>query len=104
MQSSGLYYKHMLIVNDNSSVVIKWSFKLIGATRSVIYESHMFIVQATGVWKKWLKGASTDIFPNKFPKVLIEILSSFFSSSNFFAQLADWWEASWCTPDETIDI
>ncbi len=44
---SGLYYKHMTIVNDNSSVFIKWSFKLIDAARGIIYDRHMFIVQAT---------------------------------------------------------
>ncbi len=37
----------MMIVNDDSSVVIKWSSKLIDATIGVIYERHMFIVQAT---------------------------------------------------------
>ncbi len=26
---SGLYYKHVAIINDNSSVISKWSFKLI---------------------------------------------------------------------------
>ncbi len=45
---SGLYYKHVKIINDNSSVFIKWSFKLIDDARSVIYDCHMFIVQATG--------------------------------------------------------
>ena len=45
--TSGLYYKHWTIVNDDSSVVIKWSFKLIDAARGVIYDRHMFIVQAT---------------------------------------------------------
>ncbi len=49
--SSGLYYKHMTIVNDDSSIIIKWSFKLIDATRNVIYNCHMFIVQATDVSK-----------------------------------------------------
>ncbi len=44
----GLHYKHMMIVNDDSSVVIKWSFKLIDAARGVIYDRHMFIVQAAG--------------------------------------------------------
>jgi len=33
-----------------SSVVIKWSFKLIDTTRGVIYDRHMFIVQASGHW------------------------------------------------------
>jgi len=46
MSSCGLYYKHMAIVNGDSSVIIKWSFKLIGATRGGIYDRHMFIVQA----------------------------------------------------------
>jgi hypothetical protein len=46
--SSGLYYKHMTIVNDNSSVISKWSSKLIDDARGVIYDHHMFIIQATG--------------------------------------------------------
>ncbi len=44
----GLYYKPMTIVNDNSSIVSRWSFKLIDDPRVVIYDRHMFIVQATG--------------------------------------------------------
>jgi len=46
----GLYYKHMKIINDDSSIIIKWSSKLIDAARGVIYDRHMFIVQATGVY------------------------------------------------------
>ncbi len=38
----------MTIVNDDSSVVIKWSSKLIDAARGIIYDRHMFTVQATG--------------------------------------------------------
>ncbi len=45
--TSGQYYKHMTIVDDDSSVIIKWSSKLIDAARGVIYDHHMFIVQAT---------------------------------------------------------
>ncbi len=47
IEYSGLYYQHMMIINYDSSVVIKWSFKLFDATRGVIYDRHMFIVQAT---------------------------------------------------------
>jgi hypothetical protein len=47
--TSGLYYKHMTIVIDDSSIVIKWSFKLIDTARGVIYDRHMFIVQATAL-------------------------------------------------------
>ncbi len=43
----GLYYKHVMIVNDDSSVVSKWSFKLIADPRVVIYDRHRFIIQAT---------------------------------------------------------
>ena len=42
------HYKHVTIVNDDSSGIIKWSFKLIDAARGVIYDCHMFIVHATG--------------------------------------------------------
>ncbi len=45
----GLYYKHVTIVNDDSSVIIsKWSFKLIDNPRVVIYDRNRFIIQATG--------------------------------------------------------
>ncbi len=43
----GLYYKHMTIINDDSSNIIKWSSKLIDAARGIIYDRHMFIVKAT---------------------------------------------------------
>jgi hypothetical protein len=43
----GLYYKHMMIVNDDSSIVIKLSFKLLDAARGIIYDHHMFKLQAT---------------------------------------------------------
>jgi hypothetical protein len=46
---SGLYYKHMTIVNDDSSVVSEQSFQLIDDARGVIYDRHMFIIQATGL-------------------------------------------------------
>ncbi len=42
------HYKHVMIVNNNSSCVIKWSFKLIDAARGIIYDCRMFIIQATG--------------------------------------------------------
>ncbi len=41
----------MTIVDDDSSVIIKWSSKLIDAARGVIYDRHMFIVHATGGMK-----------------------------------------------------
>jgi hypothetical protein len=44
---SGLYYKHITIVNDDTSVMNKFESSLTGKTRVVIYHRHMFIVQAT---------------------------------------------------------
>ena len=37
----------MTIVNDDSSVVSKWSFKLIDNPRVAIYDRNRFIIQAT---------------------------------------------------------
>jgi hypothetical protein len=44
---SGLYNKHVTIVNNDSSIVSKWSFKLMDDARVVIYNHNMFIIQAT---------------------------------------------------------
>ncbi len=46
--TSGLYYKSMMIVNDDSRVVNKLEASLIDDARVVIYDHHIFIVQATG--------------------------------------------------------
>jgi hypothetical protein len=37
-----------MIINDDSSIVSKWSFKLIDDHKVVIYDRHRFIIQATG--------------------------------------------------------
>ncbi len=46
--SRGLYYKPMTIVNDDSRVVNKLEASLTDDIRVVIYDRHMFNVQATG--------------------------------------------------------
>ncbi len=43
----GLHYKHVTIINDASSIISEWSFKLIDDLRVVIYNCHRFIIQAT---------------------------------------------------------
>ena len=43
----GLYYKPMTIVNDDSRVITKLETSLTDDARVVIYDRHMFIVQAT---------------------------------------------------------
>jgi len=44
----GLYYKLMTIVNDDSKVINKLEASLTDDARVVIYDHHMFIVQASG--------------------------------------------------------
>jgi hypothetical protein len=45
---SGLYYNPITIVNDDARVVNKLENSVTDAARVVIYEHHMFIIQATG--------------------------------------------------------
>ncbi len=47
--TSGLYYKHVTIINDDSSIISKRSVKLIGNSRVIIYDCNRFILQVTGV-------------------------------------------------------
>ncbi len=46
--TSGLYYKSLTIVNDNSRVVNKLEASLTDDTRVIIYDHQMFLVEATG--------------------------------------------------------
>jgi hypothetical protein len=46
-EASGLYYKHVMIVNYTSSGVNKLKTSLNDDAGVVIYDCHMFIVQAT---------------------------------------------------------
>ncbi len=45
---SGLYYKPMMIVNDDSRVVNKLETSHTDDARVIIYDCRIFIVQATG--------------------------------------------------------
>ncbi len=40
-------YKHVMVVNDDSSVISKWSFKLSDDPRVIIYNRQRFMIQAT---------------------------------------------------------
>ncbi len=44
----GLFYKHMMIVNDDYSIISEQNFQLIDDARGAIYDRRMFIIQATG--------------------------------------------------------
>ncbi len=46
-KSSGLYYKPKTIVKDDSRVITRLETSLTDYARVVIYDRHMFIVQAT---------------------------------------------------------
>ncbi len=46
--TSALYYKHITIVNDKSSIINKFEASLTDGDRVIIYDHHMFITQATG--------------------------------------------------------
>ncbi len=46
---ASLYYKHMMVVNDDTSAVSKWSSKFIDNTRVVSYDHNVFVIQATGL-------------------------------------------------------
>jgi hypothetical protein len=58
----GLYYKPMKIVNDDSRVVNKLKTSLTDDARVVIYDHHMFIVQATDMV---ISGLFHNFFPPK---------------------------------------
>jgi hypothetical protein len=46
---SGLYYKHITIVNDDSGVINKLQTSLTEDAKVINYDRHMFKVQATAV-------------------------------------------------------
>ncbi len=49
-KASGLYYKPVMIINDDFRVINKLETSLTDNARVVIYDHHMFIVQATGAY------------------------------------------------------
>jgi hypothetical protein len=54
---SGLYYKPITIINDDSRVVNKLEPSLTDDARVIIYDRHVFKVQATG-------GQSSNLYLN----------------------------------------
>ncbi len=49
-----------MIVNDDSSIVSEQSFQLIDYARGIIYDQHMFIIQATDFKFEQFSFSSTD--------------------------------------------
>ncbi len=56
----GLYYKNMTIVNYASSIVNKLQALLTDNAGVIIYDHHVFIVQATG-WSIWQLDFFADV-------------------------------------------
>jgi hypothetical protein len=54
LEVSGLYCKPMMVVNENSRVITKLETSLTDNARVIIYDRHMFIVQATGGYSQML--------------------------------------------------
>jgi hypothetical protein len=48
-RTCGLYYKPMTIVNDNSRVINNLETSLTHHARVIIYDHHVFILQATRI-------------------------------------------------------
>ncbi len=46
--ASDLYYKHIVIVNDDSNIITVTRVLLTDDNRVIIYDCNMFIIQATG--------------------------------------------------------
>jgi hypothetical protein len=53
-RTKGLYYKHTVIINYASSIVHKLEALLTDDARVVIYDRHVFIVQATNLSKEFV--------------------------------------------------
>ncbi len=77
-----------MTINDDSSIINKWSLKLIDNPRVVIYDRHMFIVQATeGEIFYACRTSMTHVSAPKSLKVVV-ITNIFFSSKwNIFLEL-----------------
>ncbi len=82
---SGLYYKHITIINDDSSVVNKWRVSRSDDTTVIIYNRKMFIIQ-TPDHRKLKKKIDSTFFPeicrvNKFEWQLVNKILHFYSIS-----------------------
>ncbi len=62
---SGPYHKPMIIINVDSRVINKLEASLTDDARVVIFECHMFIVQATGLFQVKLEIKFANIFAKK---------------------------------------
>jgi hypothetical protein len=64
--TSGLYYKHIAIVYDDSSTINKFEASLTDDARVVIYDHHVFIVQAIGANRTFTRAKATDYGRKRF--------------------------------------
>ncbi len=76
IDTSGLYYKHITIINDDSSIINKIEDSLTDDARVIIYVLHMFIVEATGVNVINLFPSSLMLSANKLECIPLANLNS----------------------------
>jgi len=79
--TSGLYYKPMTIVNGGSGVINKLEASLTDNATVIIYDRHMFIVQATG-------GCTGSGFLNRYV-VKIQAYANYFITTDDRARKAN---------------
>jgi hypothetical protein len=68
-ETSGLYYKHTMIVNYAFSVINKLEALLTDDARVIIYDRHVFIVQATKLFIDQVNKIGRKILFNIFNSV-----------------------------------
>ncbi len=76
--TSGLYYKHITVVNYDSSVINKCVASLSDDARVIIYDRHVFVVQATA----FLLHVLLTIPPEQ-SSYAVQIENSFYHSNLF---------------------
>ncbi len=62
----------MMIVNDNSRVVNKLEASLTDDVRVIIYNCHMFIVQATGVFSRTKFNLEDNMYYKHFTIIIYD--------------------------------
>jgi hypothetical protein len=68
VRTSGLYYKHVTIVNDDSRVMNMFEASLTDDARVIICDHHMFIVQE---WRIWVGTCPPQLYSLSYKLVFI---------------------------------
>ncbi len=86
-----------MIVNDNSSIISKWSSKRIDDARVIIYDRNMFIIQVTGIYQMItgeisIRAVSTwsNDFALYSPSKLVAVYSDHFIEQTLWGKWETW--------------